>query len=57
MGKIGKDLTPEDGYDAAHHIALSLIATLKRKYLSMDPEHVYDQVLMARTLLQMSWAI
>jgi hypothetical protein len=26
-GKIGKDLTPE-GYDAAHHIALSLMATL-----------------------------
>lgn len=32
VGKIGKDLTPEDGYDAAHHIALSLMATLKRKY-------------------------
>lgn len=48
MGKIGKDLTPEDGYDAAHHIALSLMATLKRKYhLSMDmPGHGYAQVLM-----------
>jgi hypothetical protein len=30
VGKIGKDLTPEDGYDAAHHVALSLMATLKR---------------------------
>lgn len=30
VGKIGKDLTPEEGYDAAHHVALSLIATLKR---------------------------
>lgn len=31
VGKIGKDLTPEQGYDAAHHVALSLIATLKRE--------------------------
>ena len=30
-GKIGKDLTQEKGYEAAHLIALSILATLKSK--------------------------
>lgn len=29
VGKVGKDLTPEEAYDAAHYAALSLITTLK----------------------------
>jgi hypothetical protein len=29
-GKVGKDVTTEEAYDAAHYIALSLMATLKR---------------------------
>ena len=33
VGKIGKDLTPEQGYDAAHYVALSLMATLKSAVL------------------------
>ncbi|GLD99248.1 hypothetical protein PINS_up007966 [Pythium insidiosum] len=36
VGKIGKDLTPEEGYDAAHHIALSLMATLKHELGDLD---------------------
>uniref|UniRef100_K3WLZ8 Endoribonuclease L-PSP/chorismate mutase-like domain-containing protein n=1 Tax=Globisporangium ultimum (strain ATCC 200006 / CBS 805.95 / DAOM BR144) TaxID=431595 RepID=K3WLZ8_GLOUD len=36
VGKIGKDLTPEDGYDAAHHVALSLMATLKHELGDLD---------------------
>ena len=34
LGKIGQDLTPEQGYDAAHYVALSLMATLKRAVLT-----------------------
>jgi enamine deaminase RidA (YjgF/YER057c/UK114 family) len=35
-GKVGKDLTPEEGYEAAHHIALSLMATLKNELGDLD---------------------
>ncbi|KAL7686054.1 putative endoribonuclease L-PSP/chorismate mutase, RutC-like superfamily [Plasmopara halstedii] len=36
LGKIGKDLTPEQGYDAAHYVALSLMATLKQEVGDLD---------------------
>uniref|UniRef100_A0AAV1UCT1 Endoribonuclease L-PSP/chorismate mutase-like domain-containing protein n=1 Tax=Peronospora matthiolae TaxID=2874970 RepID=A0AAV1UCT1_9STRA len=36
VGKIGKDLTPEQGYDAAHYVALSLMATLKNEVGDLD---------------------
>lgn len=28
-GKVGQELTPEEGYAAAHRVVLSLLATLK----------------------------
>jgi enamine deaminase RidA (YjgF/YER057c/UK114 family) len=31
VGKVGADLTADEAYEAAHHIALSLIATLKHE--------------------------
>ncbi|KAG7386231.1 hypothetical protein PHYPSEUDO_000552 [Phytophthora pseudosyringae] len=36
LGKVGKDLTPEQGYDAAHYVALSLMATLKQEVGDLD---------------------
>ncbi|KAE9036288.1 hypothetical protein PR003_g9480 [Phytophthora rubi] len=36
LGKIGQDLTPEQGYDAAHYVALSLMATLKHEVGDLD---------------------
>uniref|UniRef100_H3HDE8 Endoribonuclease L-PSP/chorismate mutase-like domain-containing protein n=2 Tax=Phytophthora ramorum TaxID=164328 RepID=H3HDE8_PHYRM len=36
LGKVGKDLTPEQGYDAAHYVALSLMATLKHEVGDLD---------------------
>jgi enamine deaminase RidA (YjgF/YER057c/UK114 family) len=44
LGKVGKDLTQEQGYDAAHYVALSMMATLKRTlrlYFSI-PEALLD---------------
>ncbi|RLN32726.1 hypothetical protein BBJ28_00001961 [Nothophytophthora sp. Chile5] len=35
-GKVGKDLTQEEGYDAAHYVALSLMATLKQEVGDLD---------------------
>ncbi|KDO35779.1 hypothetical protein SPRG_00518 [Saprolegnia parasitica CBS 223.65] len=35
-GKIGADLTAEDGYEAAHHVALALCATLKAELGDLD---------------------
>lgn len=34
VGKVGKDLTTEEGYAAAERVALSLISTLKSTFLS-----------------------
>ncbi|EEY61980.1 endoribonuclease L-PSP, putative [Phytophthora infestans T30-4] len=36
LGKVGKDLTPEQGYEAAHYVALSLMATLKQEVGDLD---------------------
>ncbi|KAG1709069.1 hypothetical protein DVH05_022700 [Phytophthora capsici] len=36
LGKVGKDLTPEEGYDAAHYVALSMLATLKHEVGDLD---------------------
>ncbi|TDH67156.1 hypothetical protein CCR75_009713 [Bremia lactucae] len=36
LGKVGKDLTPEQGYEAAHYVALSLMATLKHEVGDLD---------------------
>ncbi|ETO80456.1 hypothetical protein F444_05101 [Phytophthora nicotianae P1976] len=36
LGKVGKDLTPEQGYEAAHFVALSLMATLKQEVGDLD---------------------
>ncbi|ETW06452.1 hypothetical protein H310_02708 [Aphanomyces invadans] len=35
-GKVGVDLTPEEGYEAAHHVALALVATLKQELGDLD---------------------
>uniref|UniRef100_K3WJH4 Endoribonuclease L-PSP/chorismate mutase-like domain-containing protein n=1 Tax=Globisporangium ultimum (strain ATCC 200006 / CBS 805.95 / DAOM BR144) TaxID=431595 RepID=K3WJH4_GLOUD len=35
-GKVGKDLTPEEGYVAAHRVVLSLLATLKKELGDLD---------------------
>ncbi|GAB9474389.1 hypothetical protein Gpo141_00011517 [Globisporangium polare] len=35
-GKVGKDLTPEEGYAAAQRVVLSLLATLKKELGSLD---------------------
>lgn len=32
LGKVGKDLTPEEGYAAAQRVVLSLLATLKSAF-------------------------
>jgi enamine deaminase RidA (YjgF/YER057c/UK114 family) len=36
LGKVGADLTPEEGYEAAHHVALSVCATLKEELGDLD---------------------
>ncbi|OWY96685.1 Endoribonuclease L-PSP [Phytophthora megakarya] len=36
LGKVGKDLSPEEGYDAAHACALSIMATLKQEVGDLD---------------------
>lgn len=33
LGKVGKDLTAEDGYAAAQRVVLSLLATLKSAFI------------------------
>ncbi|RLN58151.1 hypothetical protein BBJ29_005986 [Phytophthora kernoviae] len=35
-GKVGKDLTPEEAYDAAHYVSLSIMATLKQEVGDLD---------------------
>ncbi|TYZ65913.1 hypothetical protein PybrP1_004244 [[Pythium] brassicae (nom. inval.)] len=35
-GKVGQDLTPEEGYKAAHRVVLSLLATLKNELGDLD---------------------
>lgn len=35
-GRLGRDLTVEEGYAAAHRVALSLLATIKSEFLGYD---------------------
>jgi len=32
-GKVGADLTTDQGYDAARYVGLNILATLKSKYM------------------------
>ena len=43
VGKIGQDLTPEDGYEAAHYAALSIITTLKGTVLGIAIQVDWDR--------------
>ncbi|POM62375.1 Endoribonuclease L-PSP [Phytophthora palmivora] len=36
LGKVGKDLTPEQAYEAAQYCALSIMATLKQEVGDLD---------------------
>jgi hypothetical protein len=40
-GKVGQDLTPEDGYKAAQRVVLSLLATLKGTRILVDSIGMY----------------
>jgi enamine deaminase RidA (YjgF/YER057c/UK114 family) len=36
IGKVGRDLTPEEGYAAARAVALSMLASLKQELVDLD---------------------
>ena len=36
LGKVGSDLTTDDGYEAARHVAINMIATIKNECGDLD---------------------
>lgn len=36
LGKVGQDLSTDEGYEAARHVAINMIATLKHELGDLD---------------------